>query len=678
MVLFHVARGDVPGVRCRLWALAALVCLATLAPSARAQAITALPVIPLPGDTATGPTWADLRLASATLRFERPSDILAMWRRWRPDDPSLAPLAATSNGRDRTLRRLDFLCKSGRHYLGGCVGEGVFADDRFDDEAAAFVAMGACLAPAAWVMHERSPLLWVQEFGGQWTFNNLDFGACVRKRARGVGYLHHDSPDTPLGLRAAAMLERKLGNYLLNHKCTGRGPDDCLTLLDALLSLNPRSPQLPAVLMALAPEFAPLPRPGIAPEAARQGETGASAQPLRRRLMSQVVYLTLRLRALAARADEEVLPGEPAATLARLEPLREDLSRLDAMQGGLWPRPRVDKDSPLTDAWGALSKVQPTPHWEQALVALGDAAARRMTEPGRSCLSAGDESMAPRSEAYWRGYWITALVDAVTDCAPRGDTGWVRTYRAAERADDPALLRYAALRPLLGDERRASAHLALVQPLAEHCPMPSDPWGICAWAGTAQSRRWQTESSRRLPLRPNQRFRADALSAPAVATPTDLDAAISLLQRHEGRELPQLRNLLTRLATDHTLEVTRRWWHPASPVRALELVTVRQQGGNGELLRSLILYGSVDPPRQVQLPGGYGQYDDGDLAALSDLDGDGRPEVWFAGTWGECDGEGGIAPRDCSRTAYQLGGEVFGDRLGPYVVNPSHPAANGP
>ena len=152
-------------------------------------------------------------------------------------------LPASSNGRDRKLRHLDCLCNPGIPYVGGCVGEPVVAGDSFDDEAAAFVALGACLTQAAWVMYERSPTLWVLETHGAWDPpNGIDFGACVRRRSSEAHAIFRDSPDTPQGLRAAAMLERKLGDYLLAHRCTGHGPDEGMTVLDALRSLDRASP----------------------------------------------------------------------------------------------------------------------------------------------------------------------------------------------------------------------------------------------------------------------------------------------------------------------------------------------------------------------------------------------------------------------------------------------------
>lgn len=68
----------------------------------------------------------------------------------------------------------------------------------------------------------------------------------------------------------------------------------------------------------------------------------------------------------------------------------------------------------------------------------------------------------------------------------------------------------------------------------------------------------------------------------------------------------------------------------------------------------------------IGVPGGFGQYDDGEIIGISDIDHDGNIEVWFSGEWGECDGEGSVPGKDCAITHfYRL--EQFGSNLAPFV-----------
>lgn len=619
-------------------------------------------------------SWSEIRQAPEQLRFNRPSDVLATWRSWHPDEGFAAPLSVNAKlTRDYDPPRLDAL-----H------GYVVLAGSNFDDEATAFVALGACLPPAAWVVFEQSPMLWVLEHGGQWKApNDLDFGGCVRKRSQENMAPGRSSPDTAGGIRAAVVLEKKLTDYLLKNRCSGKGPDDCLTLLDALLSLSPSSPRLISVLQAVAKDFPPLTGSFISPDLGvkqrvYEGPVWEKAQTIRRRLMEQVLYLTLRLRIFAVRPNQIDLPGEPAATFSRLMPLVKDLSQLDSTQANPWPHPRIDRQWPFANPWQVVPDTAAYPAWDQAIADLGTHAAQQTVGVGRGqeCPSAPQDSLNPLPNAYWRGYWIAALKAGPGQCPPQGDTGWVSSYIEAADSDDIRLKRFEPLRSFLGDESRADAHLALVAPLRAHCPMAKDPWEICQWAGTEESKRWQTNPPRRLPVPLRKRFMSETLTVGGMdsASPgARFDVSLARLQRREGRALTDVQALLAEIQKAGVPELVIRWWHPASPVRAVQLTlpTTGKAGTDGQ--QALILYGVGIPAKLVYLPGGFGQYDEGELAAISDVDGDGRLEVWFSGVWGECDGEDLIPGKDCSITLYHLGGEVFGDRLGPYIKgrNPS-------
>lgn len=69
----------------------------------------------------------------------------------------------------------------------------------------------------------------------------------------------------------------------------------------------------------------------------------------------------------------------------------------------------------------------------------------------------------------------------------------------------------------------------------------------------------------------------------------------------------------------------------------------------------------------VALPQNLGQYDDGVLVGLSDVDQDGNIEAWFSAEWGECDGEGLVPGRDCAIPRYYRF-EQFGERFLPFVL----------
>jgi hypothetical protein len=71
----------------------------------------------------------------------------------------------------------------------------------------------------------------------------------------------------------------------------------------------------------------------------------------------------------------------------------------------------------------------------------------------------------------------------------------------------------------------------------------------------------------------------------------------------------------------------------------------------------------------------FGQYDDGSIEAVSDLDNDGNIEVWFSGVFGECDGEDSVPGKNCSIPHY-FKTEQFGRRLGNFIQGPRPSSSN--
>ena len=70
--------------------------------------------------------------------------------------------------------------------------------------------------------------------------------------------------------------------------------------------------------------------------------------------------------------------------------------------------------------------------------------------------------------------------------------------------------------------------------------------------------------------------------------------------------------------------------------------------------------------RYINVPGNYGQYDDGQVVGITDRDKDENIEVWITATWGECDGEELKPGIDCSIPHYYMA-EQFGNYLGGFI-----------
>jgi hypothetical protein len=75
------------------------------------------------------------------------------------------------------------------------------------------------------------------------------------------------------------------------------------------------------------------------------------------------------------------------------------------------------------------------------------------------------------------------------------------------------------------------------------------------------------------------------------------------------------------------------------------------------------------------------KYDEGDIRRVSDIDHDGRPEIWLQGAAGECEGgEDGAAEPACPENPDHLG-EIWGDTLSFFAMTPlgaTPPAAAKP
>jgi hypothetical protein len=121
------------------------------------------------------------------------------------------------------------------------------------------------------------------------------------------------------------------------------------------------------------------------------------------------------------------------------------------------------------------------------------------------------------------------------------------------------------------------------------------------------------------------------------------------------------------------IQAARKWQHPKLDSSMIEIGIVPAELGSepdwpfvGERLLLVIKPQSVT---LVGVPGRFGyQYDSGEIANVSDLDQDGNFEVWFKGTFGECDGEGLRPGIDCAIETIQMG-EIRGRALSYFTKN---------
>jgi hypothetical protein len=438
------------------------------------------------------------------------------------------------------------------------------------------------------------------------------------------------------------VIEDRLVAHLQRAGCSGSGPDDCLVVLHALLSLAPTRPELPALAASVLDhhrrglgELPPLPAAAPAPRLAE----------LRRDLMQRALLLDLALQ--LERAQPAGLPARD--TVAQLLALVERQLALDVLQQGLHPLPRLRDTGAFAPPWRALRALADAdPRWAAE---LGSAIAELAATP--DCQRADGLAFAATG---WpdRDGWLQFAARRLADDRP--DCQSLTRSQLADSQADPGLWQARSARPLaaaplqdlqamLGDESRSGAHLRLLQALAGPCPRAHDPWQLCRWTSAEQQRLGQPRAT--LPVRAADRFAARRLPPGDGSTRGWLAA----LQRQGLARNPALAQAVAAALPAGATEA-RLWRHPRHPLAALELLAPRQD--DGARPHQLLLIGR-DGARRVELPGGGPP-----LQAVSDIDGDGRLELWVGDT-------------DTRRVA--LGGEVFGRHLLPYLPGPPPTAA---
>ena len=560
------------------------------------------------------------------LHFERPSDVLAAWRRWRPDDPALQPIPAS----EKDLPHRSF---------------GFYADAPYSDEAGAFMALWGCWPRPAWNIVGQEPGIWALRWGHSWQQpNTFDFGNCVRKQDESGHPASDYLPDSERGRRSAAVLEKKLAALLTGGHCTRGGPDDCLTTFEALVSLSPTHPSLPAIAKALAPDFEPDPQAPI-PAAQRSSRSAPwddpvwhAAQAAREDTMRQVLFVDQWLRILAHwPAGRDAPPmGEPRHSLHRLQALSRDLLKLDSIQGTISPWPTLRYSHSFANPWEAVATAaRQHPAWRTALAEIG---AQDATQADCEYFTDSPGFMLPAS--YWAGFAVARLEATADSCQTLKHSGLASAYSKAESE----LEYFASLRAMIGDEQRVEAHLEIVNEIARNCPLANDPWQVCRWRADASHARLEQEGSSRLPILKPDRFQAVLHAMPSIAR----HANASQGERAAAAILEKL----------GAASITARWSHPRHPVQALQLTVDDDEA---------LLVFSRKSARLLRLPDLYDSMRR--IASLSDIDGDGRLEVWYEETReSECEED---SEEDCRiHSHWFLGGEQFGGHLIPHLQGP--------
>jgi hypothetical protein len=360
--------------------------------------------------------------------FEKPSDAQAMWRRWLPGNGIGEPVGA-GYARAEAPRIQD-------------------ANERWGREAAAMAALLQCLPAAAWREKWSPTAAWHAA-----VFRLSDwqprFGPCVRGQ--------DDEGGNPgRGAMSAAVLERKLSAYLLANGCRGEGPDDCLLLLNALVSLSPRHPDLPRIIALLAPSFAL-----------------ADSATSRDRVWLRLVFLSEQISTLIA---------QPAPLpITRIEAVLREAFELERVFDNL----EVDNDNQhlqrLPELYSPWARLAPAGKLPAPLARLVNDMGRASARVPGCAISAHQGRRRDYLLPFWLAFAVEKLEREQRSCGVLGELSG-----AAYLYSGPAQYRSTinGLRKFLATP--GAARDDVMQGLSSFCQGEADPWHICRDLGKAK------------------------------------------------------------------------------------------------------------------------------------------------------------------------------------------------
>lgn len=426
--------------------------------------------------------------------FTDPASAQAMWARWFPKRNVDRPVA--TEGRDIPL-------SSPVSY---------YVDRSWGTESGAMIAFFHCYPNPAWYVRHDEPMLWALEHGSGWEHPNaFDFGKCVRWQSEEFG---DASSETARGKRSADVIERVLSKTLLKLRCTGEGPNRCLPMVHALLSLSPKHENLPAILRAIEPDFAPLDDVRI-PESllGRRGPdltvppgplTDAERVHIReinRKAMLKAFFLSAKLPVLIDRPT--VWPtGEMQRTVAALVNLTIVLNRIEWLSEGRGNL-RLDGDRDghyrFADPWRAIRMAGVLPEVESTLIRLGREYARE-----QGCQSA-HWHMKELPQSFWLAYAEVKLASEQTSCGVIAEyTDAAGRYGEARRGKTENLRAIAGLRRFVDGGGAAGRDVvdALATACSEKGSSMLDPWQICQKQAREQAEAEVAKKAAESPLPP--------------------------------------------------------------------------------------------------------------------------------------------------------------------------------
>lgn len=595
----------------------------------------------------------------ALLTFDKPSDIIRKVSSWFP-----AEVAAARASKDSSFF-------THLHLYGPF--------KNWNDEPAAFLGLWNCMPQIAWLKPDVNPFMRRPNQSGlafmsvgatSSAVDEYDFGFCIRKRS---GSALAPSPD-----KVAAVLSEKFSRFLVSNRCRASGPDDCVLILHLWGGLSPADTRLAAAIQALerevAPDspLAPLVKPASAyPGGGEEGEARFD-ESLRR-----AAFLRAKLQSVL-NAPAAWPPQALAAVLQQLTRLRT------ATVGAINYRRQyyeLDYHNEPINPWRFIAaRIDLSAQLRGAVFAeLNRMANQAPCEVFEQWFKNGGESL--QSE-----FALQHLADSPQLKCAWTKWDWLREGKSVQARD----LRKKYLDALEQSASGAAMREQILSKLSrdgEQCfdnkGGSSQPWlaDVCKrWISEPQHVALTLAHSG-LTLSQREKFHGKSLQPPAPGgdgVPTgEQEKWLGKLVQGLGNEAGQAMQALAADLGRRKVSVleAKQWRHPRSATSLMELYLNDNEGTRLFLVLDAHSLQTLEVPERLS-----GGRERKVIVHVSDLDHDGRLELWWAKEFSRCENGAADLERelDCTAKSADMG-EISANVLSYFSNSPQakQPAADG-
>jgi hypothetical protein len=482
-------------------------------------------------------------------------------------------------------------------------------------------------------------------------------------------YLEERQDEHDLGRRIAPILQTKFAQFLAANRWTGKGVDDCVMIMTLWSQLSPDDAKLAHAIQELEPDIRldnqlpALQKKHIGHVARYDLEHLALFDEYQRR----AIFLDAKLSSILSAKEAWVDTVELAATLQQITNLQ--LLFDEALRA--FPDGNNRDFIPLIYGFGPNEYVKHM-HWRNTYTSTVHAAI--IDELSR----ADSENRCEKLEQWWRESdllrtdFFLHFNGLPTNCEPN----WA-SVKQGNSADTLALRNHYLdflKRGETGNQRETI--LTQLTDFGTSCfdnqDKPSKDWLQAACKNSISEPQQAATSLKlknsHLSLNKTQEFRSTEPN-PAPAQGAESVWLVNLATTVSGEAGIKMEAFKNELAQHNvTISTIKQWMHPQHNKLLIELPIYDQQTQTNSIWPYsgsswILLVVDEHDVAIVGVPRRFAyQYDDGNIAHVSDLDSDGNLEIWFSGTFGECDGEGSQPGVDCAIETIHMG-EISGNTL---------------